>query len=115
MGLTRSESEERAFLTKVLPKAQGFGESCASHWFVCMLNPKSRGPNFKWENFVQFVVRKAEVSCWQSFSDKEWKLWEKEIKEAACKSAKYAAERILDDSGLLEWWPDPRPTPPTEP
>ncbi len=105
-----SRSEE-TFLKKILPKAQAFGEAVAYHEFAVMLNPKYRGPNFKWEGFVQFAVRRAEVSCWQSFSDAEWKRWEKEIKAAAGNSAKYAAERTMNDSGVLEWWPDPTRAP----
>lgn len=98
---------EVTFLNKILPRAQAIGEAVAYGQFTFMLNPKYRGDGFKWENFVPFAVRWAEVTCWQSFTDAEWKRWEKEIKEAAGKSAKYAAERILDESGLLEWWPDP--------
>jgi hypothetical protein len=104
---------EVAFLNKILPRAQAHGEAVANHEFVVMLNPKYRGVNFKWENFSASVVQSAEVTCWQSFTDREWEQWEKEIVEAAGKSAKYAAKRILDESGLLEWWPDPTRIPST--
>jgi len=114
--MSRSEA---TFLNKILPRAQAIGEAVANHWFVTMLNPKYRGDNFKWEGFIEFAVQWAKVSCWQSFTDAEWKRWEKEIVNAAGKSAEYAAKRILNESGLLEWWPDPRraaraPTPPLE-
>lgn len=102
---------EVTFLKKILPRAQAIGESVAYHEFVVILNPKYRGDNFKWEGFVAFAVRSAEVSCWQPFTDAEWKRWGKEIKAAAGNSAKYAAERIMKDSGLLEWWPDPTRAP----
>lgn len=101
---------EVTFLNKILPRAQAIGEAVANHQFVTMLNPKYRGEGFKWEEFVPFAVRRAEVSCWQPFTDAEWERWE-EIKAAACKSAEYAAKRLLDESGLLEWWPDPTHTP----
>jgi hypothetical protein len=76
-----------------------------------MLNPKYRGEAFRWEEFVPFAVRWAKVSCWQSFTDAEWKRWENKIVEAAGKSAEYAAKRILQESGLLDWWPDPTKKP----
>jgi hypothetical protein len=76
-----------------------------------MLNPEHRGEAFRWEEFVPFAVRWAKVSCWQSFTDAEWKRWENEIVEAAGKSAEYAAKRILQESGLLQWWPDPTKKP----
>lgn len=98
---------EVTFLNKVLPRAQAVGEAVANNQFVVMLNPKYRGEAFRWEEFVPFAVRWAKVSCWQSFTDAEWKRWENEIVEAAGKSAEYAAKRILDESGLLQWWPDP--------
>lgn len=99
-------------MSRLLPKghrdkAERIGEAIAYGQFTMLLNPKYRGDGFKWEGFVPFAVRWAKVSCWQSFTDAEWKRWEKEIKEAAGKSAEYAAKRILDESGLLEWWPDP--------
>ena len=109
---------ELTFLNKILPRAQLYGEAAAHHEFVVMLNPKYRGSNFKWEGFVALAVQRAEVSCWQSFTDREWKRWEKDIVEAAGKSAKHTAERLLKESGLLEWWPDPTraptPTPSSE-
>ena len=104
---TALDRAELAFLTKILPRAQAAGEATAYHHFVTMLNPKYRGPNFKWDGFVLYAVGWAEASCWQSFSDAEWKRWKKDIVEAARTSAEYAAKRILKASGLLEWWPDP--------
>jgi len=98
---------EMTFLVKILPRAQAVGEAIANHHFVTMLNPKYRGPNFKWGDFVPYAVGWAEASCWQSFSDAEWKRWKEDIVKAACTSAEYAAGRLLKKSGLLEWWPDP--------
>lgn len=88
-------------------RAQAHGEAVAHHEFAVMLNPKYRGGDFKWEGFVPFAVRWAQVSVWQGFTDREWNKWESELKDAAGLSAKYAAERLLKDSGILEWWPDP--------
>ena len=102
--MTRSE---KLFQDRVLPKAERIGESVAHEQFILMLNPRFRHKDFEWEEFVPIAVGWAKVSCWQSFADSEWKQWEKEIKEAAGKSAEYAAKRILKTSGLLEWWPDP--------
>ena len=75
--------------------------------FAGMLNPKYRGPSFDWHHFVSFAVRWVEVTCWQPFSDREWTLYEKEIKEIARNTAQQAAQRALEESDLLAWWPDP--------
>jgi hypothetical protein len=42
-------------------------------------------------------------TCRQSFTDREWKKWETKIKEAAMSTDKIHAQRILRDSGVLEW------------
>lgn len=108
----------QSYWDKILPKAQALGEAVANHEFVVMLNPKYRGPNWTWDKFVPRCVGQAEVTAWQSFTDREWKRWEKEIVGAAVNAAEHAAKRILEESGLLEWWPDPTkkpaPVPPNE-
>ena len=91
------------FLNKVLPRAQQVGYSVPSHLFITMTNPKNRGPNWDWNNFVDHSVRMTEATCWQSFSDSEWKKWKTQIEEAAMRTAKIHAESILRDSGVLEW------------
>lgn len=91
------------YLNKILPRAQQVGYAAPYNLFVSMTNPKNRGPNWDWNNFVDRAVKMTEVTCWQSFTDKEWKNWEKEIKEDAMKTAKIHAEKILSDSGILEW------------
>ena len=101
----------QSYWDKILPKAQALGEAVANHEFVVMLNPKYRGPNWTWDKFVPRCVGQAEVTAWQSFTDREWKRWEKEIVEAAVNAAEHAAKRILEESGLLEWWPDPTKKP----
>jgi len=101
----------QSYLDKILPRAQAHGVWVAHHEFVTMLNPLYRGPNWTWDKFVPRCVGQAEVTVWQAFTDAEWKRWEKEIVEATGKSAEYAAKRILEESGLLEWWPDPTKKP----
>lgn len=97
----------QSYWDKILPRAQAHGYAVANHEFACMLNPKYRGPNWTWDKFVPRCIEQAEVTVWQSFTDREWKRWEKEIVEAAGKSAEHAAEEVIRTSGLLEWWPDP--------
>ena len=108
----------QSYWDKILPRAQAHGVAVANSWFAVMLNPKYRGPNWTWDKFVPRCVGQAEVTAWHSFTDREWKRWEKEIVEAAVNAAEHAAKRILEESGLLEWWPDPTkkpaPVPPNE-
>jgi len=101
----------QSYLDKILPRAQAHGVWVAHHEFVTMLNPLYRGPNWTWDKFVPRCVGQAEVTVWSSFSARDFKKWEKEITEAAGKSAKWSAEEILRDSGLLQWWPDPTKKP----
>ena len=98
-----SDSDTIAFLNKILPRAQQVGYVVPYHEFVCMANPKNRGPNWDWNKFVERAVSRTEVTCWQSFTDREWKKWEAKIKEAAMSTAKIHAEQIIKDSGVLEW------------
>lgn len=98
-----NDSDTRAFLNNILPRAQQVGYVVPYHEFVCMTNPENRGPNWDWNKFVERAVSRTEVTCWQSFTDREWKKWEAKIKEAAMSTAKIHAESILRDSGVLEW------------
>ena len=79
------------------------GYAVPSHHFIVMVNPKSQGSAWDWNNFVDRAVKMTETTCWQSFSDREWKKWEKEIKQIATSTAKIHAEQIIKDSGVLEW------------
>jgi hypothetical protein len=98
-----NDSDTRAFLNNILPRAQQVGYVVPYHEFVCMTNPENRGPNWDWNKFVERAVSMTEVTCWQSFTDREWKKWEAKIKEAAMSTAKIHAEQIIKDSGVLEW------------
>ena len=98
-----SDSDTRDFLNKILPRAQQVGYAVPYHLFVTMINPENRGSNWDWNNFVERAVSGTEVTCWQSFTDREWKKWEAKIKEAAMSTAKIHAEQIIKDSGVLEW------------
>ena len=79
------------------------GYAVSSHHFIVMVNPKSQGSAWDWNKFVDRAVKMTEATCWQSFSDREWKKWEKEIKQIATSTAKIHAEQIIKDSGVLEW------------
>lgn len=87
----------------IVSRAQRMGYAVPSHHFIVMVNPKNQGSAWDWNNFVDRAVEMTDVSCWQSFSDREWKKWEKEIKQIATSTAKIHAEQIIKDSGVLEW------------
>lgn len=99
--------DENRWLNVLLPIAQSHAQAVVYHEFVTLLNPKFRGPNWKWENFEAFAVRQAEVTAYQSFSDKDWKEFEKEIVDNVKRTACIWAKMVMQDSGLLEWWPNP--------
>ena len=100
------ESEDR-WLNTLLPIAQGHAQSVVYHEFVTLLNPKYRGKNWNWENFEEFAVRHAEVTAYQSFSDSDWNKYENYIRETARRTARIWARTVMQDSGLMDWWPNP--------
>lgn len=102
-----STYDENRWLNVLLPVAQSHAQAVVYHEFVTLLNPKFRGPNWKWENFETFVVRQAEVTAYQSFSDKDWNEFEALILATAKRTARIWAKTVLKDSGLMEWWPNP--------
>ena len=110
-----SQTIPQSYWDKILPRAQAHGLAVAHNEFVTMLNPLYRGPNWTWNKFVPRCVGQAEVTVWSSFSARDFKKWKEEITEATCKSAEYAAKRILEESGLLQWWPDPTKKPAEHP
>jgi hypothetical protein len=89
-----------------LDRARSFGVEVAYEEFTSMLNPKYRGHAFQWAGFVAWSGRRAEVSCWQAFSEAEWKSWKDELKQAAREAAEARAQAIVEKSGILEWWQD---------
>ncbi len=99
--------DENRWLNVLLPVAQSHAQAVVYHEFVTLLNPKFRGPNWKWENFETFAVRQAEVTAYQSFSEKDWNEFEKEIVDSVKRTASIWAKMVMQDSGLLEWWPNP--------
>lgn len=94
---------ENHYLNHVLPIAQQVGYSVPYELFIEMINPKLRGNHWDWNNFVKRAVSMTEVMCYKHFSDKEWKIWQSEIKKDAMHVAKLHAESILEKSGVLEW------------
>jgi hypothetical protein len=87
----------------IVSRAQQMGYAVPSHHFIVMINPKYQGSAWDWNNFVDRAVEMTDVTCYQSFSDKEWKKWEKDIRQIATSTAKIHAEQIIRDSGVLEW------------
>lgn len=88
-------------------RASAHGEAVASHWFATMLNPKYRGSAWSWPNFPIFAENHARATVWQNFSELEWREWEPELREAAGRSAAAAAQRLVHESGILDWWSSP--------
>lgn len=100
------------FCDKLLPRAQAHGVSAAYSLFTTMLNPRFRsGINWRWEEFPIRAADDAGASSWQSFAHDEWQQWGPEIAKAASLSASYAAREILEQSGVLVWWPNADGTP----
>lgn len=94
-------------LSSLVAVAKEHGRAVANHEFVAMLNPKFRGENFDWNNFVDYCARVAAANVYQSFKLDEFLRWETELKTASVESAKTEARLILKDSDLLSWWPNP--------
>ncbi len=92
------------FLKDGIQRAQAHGDSVAMHEFLVFMNPRYRGPNWRWGDFKKHVIQAADVTVWQNFSDEEWKAWESEIRASTKTSASYAADRVLQTSGLMDWW-----------
>jgi hypothetical protein len=93
------------YIEKILPRVKQHADAVVQHEFATMLNPKYRGPNWRWDKFVDFATRWAKTTVWQSFTDAEWKRWQKKIESDARRIAKITAERLMKESGILEWWP----------
>ena len=87
----------------ILSRAQQMGYVVPYSHFIFMINPEYQGTAWDWNNFVNLAVRMTNVTCYQVFSEKEWKKWEKEIRQIATSTAKIHAEQIIKDSGVLEW------------
>lgn len=78
--------------------------SIVIHEFSMMLNPKYRGSNWDWKDFVSFSIKSVEKGIWKSFSEDDWNKYKKEILKVSKRQAKVIAEGIIIDSGILEWW-----------
>ena len=87
----------------IVSRAREMGHIVPYDYFVKMVNPKYQGSAWDWNNFVNLAVRMTNATCYQSFSEKEWKKWEKEIRQIATSTAKIHAAEIIKDSGVLEW------------
>ena len=87
----------------IVSRAREMGHIVPYDFFVKMVNPEYQRSGWDWNNFVNLAVRMTNVTCYQSFSEKEWNKWEKEIKQIATSTAKIHAEQIIKDSGVLEW------------
>ena len=84
--------------------ARDYGVAVAYDEFITMLNPKNRGPAFRWENFPARAAKMAQVTVYQAFSDEEWACFRRQIQEEAEKSAWDTSEMCLQKSGILDWF-----------
>lgn len=107
VGYEKTARWNGVYTNRILPLSRAHGRSCAVHMFAIMLHPKRRGVKWKWEAYVAEAVESAVETASMPFSDHDWKRWRAEIEEAAGTEARYTAERMLKQSGILEWWPNP--------
>ena len=97
--------KDHVYVDTIEPQVEGLAHAIVHHTFVSMLNPKYRGPAWRWENFPDFCARHAAATCWSSFSSDDWARWKEDIQQdIAARAAGYAQE-CLDTSGILDWWP----------
>lgn len=93
-----------SFLDRGIGRAQAHANAVVMHEFITGMNPKFRGPNWKWQDFKKSAVKMALATAYQSFSDGEWAAWEGDINDAVGESAKHMADEVLKTSGVLDWW-----------
>lgn len=86
--------------TKRMMYIELFCYSFVSHMFSCMLNPKYRGPNFKWSDFVEQMYNSTPIHFATS------KYWQKDLTkeelELLQSVAKRIAQNLVKDAGLVE-------------
>lgn len=81
------------------------GEILAAREFAVTLNPKMRGPAWRWDQFSAWCEKKSGVCARAHFGDQDWKKWGPAIQRETSEQARAAANRLLRASALLEWWP----------
>jgi len=94
---------------KLQNRVRELGYLLPSILFAEMLNPKYRGSNWHWEEFVDFVANHVSIHIAMNFTDKEWDRWENQIKALAIRTGRETAQRLINESGILTWWPNPQP------
>ena len=89
-----------------LREAQAFGRAIATNLFAAMLNPKQRGPAFRWELLEDLAVLRAgaqfglHVVC----SPEE----ASSLLRIAKEEAGVQVRMLLRESGVQEWLPLPQ-------
>ena len=79
------------------------GEEMAATMFAAFLNPACRGPNFSWEEFSEIVGSLSETQAGMALPVKPTRKQERIAREAGIREAK----RLLKESDILNWWPNP--------
>ena len=89
---------------KYVKIAQTHVEATIYQQFIFMLNPKYRGPAFRWDLFPDTVLKTCDVTLYNSFPLETFEKWEKEIKDIGRIHAQSVIKRVMDESGILDWW-----------
>ena len=102
--------DEIRWLNEILPRVQEHARCIVYDQFIMLLNPKFRGPTWKWEDFETSAVMLAKVSIFQLLAEGDYSAFKPKIQEAAIHTARHYARLVLKDSGIVEWWPNPETT-----
>lgn len=95
------------YCAKITLRVQANGRAAATHLFVLTLNPKYRGPNFRWSYLEDEAAEYAVTMSYSGFTDREWNTFKALIKEDAAHSARLTIRELLKDSGVETWLPLP--------
>lgn len=82
--------------------ASGLGEATAYSHFLMFLNPKFRGPKFKWVNLPDLAASMArcQVGLAGNFGRDQ-----SAMENQAAHMARYTVERCLRESAVQDWLP----------
>lgn len=100
-------AEDERYRAECLPRVRETVQTTVIHEFLTLLNPRYRGAGWKWSKFEAHCLRWAEIHVRNAFGADEWELWGEVARKDARRLARLAARRMLDESGILVWWPDP--------
>lgn len=85
--------------------ARSYGEAVAHSNFIWFLNPKNRGPNFRWSDLEHICSSQAKFGIYTCSTKGDWGKDQKEMEKQAATSAKYTIQRCLKESDVENWIP----------